>query len=177
MDLVVLLIWVVTMVAGLYLLAAVRPSRRAVEDAAARAAEPAETREPTTAGVPAAAAAAYAAGSRVPPINHTRITTRPDEHPLLEFMHPALAIIGLGCWIAFVTTRFTGFAWIAFGIIVAAIAAGLTWFAASARAKRRAAAPDRPDRPRPTRLFLMHGSAAAVTLLLAVLTALTAHHA
>ncbi len=93
---------------------------------------------PRTAGVPQAAARAYAAGAAVPPITHTRITTRPGEHPLLEFMHPALGVAGLGCWIAFVITRFSVFAWAAFGVIIVTIAAGLTWYAVNARAARAA---------------------------------------
>ena len=87
-----------------------------------------------TAGVPAAATAAYASGAKVPPITHTRITTRPGEHPLLEFMHPALGVTGLACLIAFVITHAPGFAWASFGVVVATIAAGVTWYAVNARA-------------------------------------------
>ena len=98
----------------------------------------------TLAGVPPAASAALAAGAKVPPISHTRITTQPGEHPLLEFMHPALGLAGLGCWIAFVITRFRPFAWIALGVIVVTIAAGMIWYAASARAARPAGRPAWP---------------------------------
>ena len=251
-----MLLWIFTAAAGVSLLAARQPARGsgAAPDAAevpgeapvsvpvaasggaphsAAAAAPAPAA--ASAGVPAAAAEAYAAGAKVPPITHTRITARPGEHPLLEFMHPALGLIGLGCWIAFVITRFSAFAWVALGVIVATIAAGVTWYAVNSRAMRGAqAAPSAvvtetaaaagvvvaggadgasvagegivategimadgiavagggaaPDggaaanrvpawRARRAQRALIHGSAAAVTLVLAVVTALIAHHA
>ena len=157
---------------------------------------------PRTAGVPQTAARAYAAGAAVPPITHTRITTRPGEHPLLEFMHPALGVAGLGCWTAFVITRFSVFAWAAFGVIIVTIAAGLTWYAVNARAARAARSGREPGVSRdgtgppgaaepgagadggraparryPARRLLVHGSGAAVTFVLALVTALAAHHA
>ena len=222
-----MLLWMVTVAAGVYLLAAGRPARAPADPAPALApaAETAGAAQapgvPRTAGVPQAAATAYAAGAAVPPITHTRITTRPGEHPLLEFMHPALGVAGLGCWIAFVITRVSVFAWAAFGVTIVTIAAGLTWYAANARVARAerarrdgtgqpgaaepgaaepgaaepaaaepaaaepAAAEPAADadavRPRarryPARRLLMHGSAAAVTFVLALVTALAAHHA
>ena len=165
------------------------------------------------AGVPVAATAAYASGAKVPPITHTRITTRPGEHPLLEFMHPALGVTGLACLIAFVITHAPGFAWASFGVVVATIAAGVTWYAVNARAARRGRgrrAPGRghpggaghpgrtqgpaeaqgaegpnapgtgsgpPARRYPSRRLLVHGSSAAVTLVLVAVTALIAHRA
>jgi hypothetical protein len=167
LDLAALFLWIVTAVAGLRLLISGRPARGS-RDSQPQAAEPVMA----GAGVPTAAAAAHAAGT-IPPIAHTRITTRPDEHPLLEFSHPALAAIGLGCWIAFTVTGFHPFAWGAFGVVVATIGAGLAWFARSRQAERR-----RPGTGPlfPPRLILVHGSAAALTLVLAAVTALTAAH-
>ena len=154
------------------------------------------------AGVPVAATAAYASGAKVPPITHTRITTRPGEHPLLEFMHPALGVTGLACLIAFVITHAPGFAWASFGVVVATIAAGVTWYAVNARAAapragaqgtretqgpaeaQGAEGPDAPGtgsgppaRRYPSRRLLVHGSSAAVTLVLVAVTALIAHRA
>ena len=215
-----MLLWMVTVAAGVYLLAAGRPARAPADPAPALApaAETAGAAQapgvPRTAGVPQAAATAYAAGAAVPPITHTRITTRPGEHPLLEFMHPALGVAGLGCWIAFVITRFGVFAWVAFGVIIVTIAAGMTWYtvnARAARAERSGREPARRDgtgepdaaepgtgepgtaepgtgepgtdgvraraRRYPARRLLVHGSAAAVTFVLALVTALAAHHA
>ena len=218
-----MLLWMVTVAAGVYLLAAGRPARAPAGPAPTprRPPKPAGAAHapgvPRTAGVPQAAATAYAAGAAVPPITHTRITTRPGEHPLLEFMHPALGVAGLGCWIAFVITRFSVFAWAAFGVIIVTIAAGLTWYTVNARAARaarsgrepgvsrdgtgqpgaaergaaepgagagRAAEPGAgadgvraPARRYPARRLLVHGSGAAVTFVLALVTALAAHHA
>ncbi len=141
-----MLLWMVTAAAGVSLLAARRPARGSGPPAADLAPGPAPAEAPAAAavrspaGVPPAASAALAAGAKVPPISHTRITTQPGEHPLLEFMHPALGLAGLGSWIAFVITRFRPFAWIALGVIVVTIAAGVIWYAASARAARPARA-------------------------------------
>src|SRR5208283_2819757 len=113
-----MLVWIFTAAAGVSLLAARRPARGSRDSAPAPAKAPVEAGAPApaeaaahapasvpAAGVPPAAAAAYAQGAKIP-ITHTRVTTRPGEHPLLEFLHPALGIVGLGCWIAFVITRF-----------------------------------------------------------------------
>jgi hypothetical protein len=145
LDIAAMLLWMITAGAGLYLLVAGRPGRPAGSPVAANAAvtEAAEAEamtpvtvpasRPAQAGIPQAAAEALAAGARVPPITHTRIATQPDQHPLLEFMHPALGIIGLGCWIAYVATKFGTFAWVSFGILLATIAAGLTWYTVNRR--------------------------------------------
>jgi hypothetical protein len=141
-----MLLWMITAGAGLYLLVSGRPGRPVgppVADGADGAAvtEAAEAMTPVTvpasrpaqAGIPQAAAEALAAGARVPPITHTRIATQPGQHPLLEFMHPALGIVGLGIWIAYVATKFSTFAWVSFGILLATITAGLTWYTANRR--------------------------------------------
>jgi hypothetical protein len=199
LDIAAMLLWIFTAGAGVYLLAAGRPAA-APPDAGAEA--DAEAVAPVTVppsraqyGIPPAAVQAMAAGARVPPITHTRITTQPGQHPLLEFMHPALGIVGLGCWIAYVTTKFAPFAWVSFGVLLVAIAAGLTWYtanrrpAAAARARNSAAA--RPvfaasadgevdanarsktsKRRYPPRRILIHGGGAVSTLILAILTLL-----
>jgi hypothetical protein len=140
-DIAALLLWIVTAGAGLHLLAAGRPVTSAEPAAAPAAALPAEAPAPATvpasrpvqAGIPQAAAEALAAGARVPPITRTRVSTPPGQHPLLEFMHPALGLIGLACWMAYVVTKFGTFAWVSFGVLVATIAAGLTWYTANHR--------------------------------------------
>jgi hypothetical protein len=193
LDIAALFLWIFTAAAGLRLLAAGKPARGHAAPPADPGTAPAATAPVpagaaatsgpgassggrASAGVPAAAAAAYATGTgRPPPITHTRISAGPGEHPLLEFMHPALGIIGLGCWIAFVVTHFGAFAWVASGIVAVTIGAGLSWAASNARAaRRRGSAPG----PRfPGRLIAAHGAAAAVTLALAIVTALTAARA
>ena len=187
-----MLLWIFTAAAGVSLLAAQRPARGSRDSAPAPAKAPAEAGAPApaeahapasvpaavgvppaaAAGVPPAAAAAYAQGAKIP-ITHTRVTTRPGEHPLLEFMHPALGIVGLGCWIAFVITRFRVFAWVALGVAVVAIAAGVIWYVVNARARK--AGGRHPARH--ARRLLIHGSGAAVTFVLAIVTTLIAHHA
>jgi hypothetical protein len=201
LDIAAMLLWIFTAGAGVYLLAAGRPAA-APQDAGAEA--EAEAVAPATVppsppqyGIPPAAVQALAAGARVPPITHTRVTTPPGQHPLLEFMHPALGIVGLGCWIAYVTTKFAAFAWVSFGVLLVAIAAGLTWYTANRRhaaARARSSATTRPvfsasadgevdatgrsetSRPAarryPSRRVLIHGGGAGTTLILAILTLL-----
>ena len=98
----------------------------------------------------------------------------PGEHPLLEFSHPVLGLIGLGVWFIFVGTHHAPLAWASFGILVGAIAAGLSWLARNTLAARRGGLPARARFP--PRLVLLHGVTASATLVLAVLTALAASH-
>jgi hypothetical protein len=97
----------------------------------------------------------------------------PGARSLLEFAHPACAIIGLGFWLGFTLVHNKALGWIAFGLIAVTACLGLTWLTANARAARRGAA----DRLAPYfsgRLVALHGAAAAVTITLAALTALLA---
>ena len=192
MDIAALLLWLVTAGAGLYLLVSGRPARPVAEPAEAPAPATVPASGPVQSGLPQATVDALAAGATVPPITHTRVTIPPGQHPVLEFMHPALGIIGLGCWIAFVATRFHTFAWIAFGVLLATIAAGLTWYTINARlAASRAAGSGSGSgfgsgfgaklaaggRRYPPRRILIHGGAASTTLILALITLLiTVHH-
>jgi hypothetical protein len=201
LDIAAMLLWIFTAGAGVYLLAAGRPAAVSAGSEAEADAE-AVTVPPSRAqyGIPPAAVQAMAAGARVPPITHTRITTQPGQHPLLEFMHPALGIVGLGIWIAYVATRFAAFAWASFAVLLLAIAAGLTWYVANHRHRAIAARAESPrpvfaasadgevdadgrsETPQPTRRHvpsrraLIHGGGAATTLILAVLTLLISVH-
>ena len=95
----------------------------------------------------------------------------PDLRTLAEFAHPACGISGLGFWLGFTLVHYRVLGWIAFGLIAATACIGLAWFTANTRAARRDG--DGQPPPRFTRsLILLHGSAAAVTLTLAALTAL-----
>ena len=183
MDIAALLLWLVTAAPGLYLLVSGRPAPRpspGVQPAEAPAPATVPASGPVQPGLPQATIDALAAGAKVPPITHTRVTTPPGQHPLLEFMHPALGVIGLGAWIAFVVTRFHAFAWIAFGVLLATIAAGLTWYTINARlaAARAVWWWDGPaGRRYPPRRILIHAGAASTTLILALITLLiTIHH-
>jgi hypothetical protein len=101
----------------------------------------------------------------------------PGLRSLLEFAHPAFAIVGLGFWLGFTMVHDRALGWIAFGLVTATVCLGLTWYSANARAARR----EGPSGGEPapafrTRLVLLHGSAATLTFALAALTALILSH-
>jgi hypothetical protein len=101
----------------------------------------------------------------------------PGLRSLLEFAHPAFAIVGLGFWLGFTMVHDRALGWIAFGLVTATACLGLTWYTANTRAARR----EEPTGSEPapafrTRLVLLHGSAATVTFALAALTALVLSH-
>jgi hypothetical protein len=163
-----LVLWVVTAGAGVSLL---RTGKLRTGNAARRFANG----PVRTAGTPArparSAAIPLTADGRPPPVPRTKVASPPGEHPLLEFCHPALALIGLAFWFAFVLIHYRALAWISFGILVVTLGAGLRWLAANARAARR-----RADAARsfPPRLIVFHGLAATVAFAITVLTALSA---
>jgi hypothetical protein len=98
----------------------------------------------------------------------------PGLRSLLEFAHPASGIIGLGFWLGYTFVHYRVLGWIAFGLVTVTVCLGLSWFAANTRAARRRLSEHR-DVPVPsfsTRLIALHGGAAAVTFVLAALTAL-----
>ena len=103
----------------------------------------------------------------------------PSTRSLVEFAHPAGGIIGLAFWLGFTLVHNRALGWIAFGLVAATACVGLGWFTANTRAARRAG-PGRHGFTGPTgptasfagRLVALHGSAAAVTVALAALTAL-----
>jgi hypothetical protein len=157
----------------------------AAESAAARtpaAAQPASVMQTTTAAQatprPAAAQASQrqmrrAARDRWDPPSLTAAKNAPivpGARSLLEFAHPACAIIGLAFWLGFTLVHNRTLGWLAFGLIAVTACLGLTWVLANVRAARRGAA----DKSAPRfagRLMILHGSAAAVTIALAALSA------
>lgn len=86
-----------------------------------------------------------------------------EGSPLLEFVHPLLALTGLTFWIFFVMTGYRPFAWVSFGVVVAAILAGAGWVFAGRRQR------DPAGLRFPPRLVLLHGAAAVCTLALVVI--------
>jgi hypothetical protein len=101
----------------------------------------------------------------------------PGLRSLLEFAHPAFAIVGLGFWLGFTLVHDRALGWIAFGLVTAAVCLGLTWYTANTRAARREGPSEGEPAPAfRTRLVLLHGSAATVTFALAALTALVLSH-
>lgn len=201
MAIATLVLWVLTAAAGLVLLTAGGAAKRAAAQQAAGAQGTAGAQEtvpvpappvmvPGTDPAPGAAGSPRAGSGSArpapaplrsmtgraepPPIPRVKVHATPGEHPLLEFSHPLLGLIGLGVWFIFVGTHHAPLAWVAFGILVAAIAAGLSWLARNARAARRGERPARAGFP--PRLVLLHGLAASATFVVAVLAALTAGH-
>ena len=97
----------------------------------------------------------------------------PGLRSLLEFAHPASAIVGLGFWLGFTFVHYRALGWIAFGLVTVTVCLGLTWYTANTRAARGKDSPEGEPAPSfSTRLVILHGSAAAVTFVLAALSAL-----
>lgn len=187
-----LILWVLTAGAGVSLLSSGRAARGAAAgpaqtaDAAGGPARPADAARGPDHPADAAAGPAQTAGAparfaaipltedgRPPPVPHAKVAAPPGEHPLLQFSHPALALIGFGFWLAFVLVHYRPLAWISFGILVITLSAGLSWLGGNALAARRRQGAVRAF---PPRLIVLHGLAAAATLALTVLTALSAGH-
>ena len=178
MAIAALVVWVLTAALGATLLITRQAARPAPVPEPARPV-PATTAPPVTTAAPRVTTAPPVTRlAELPPIPRVRVHTPAGEHPLLEFSHPALGLVGLGLWFIFVGTHYHPLAWVAFGVLVVTITAGLRWFIGHARAARRAAtqAGGPPARRGVPRLALVHGLAASTTFLLAVLTALAASH-
>jgi hypothetical protein len=136
-----------------------------------------------------------------PSLQRAKSEPVPGLKELAEFAHPALAMIGVGFWIGYVVSRDRLFAAIGLGVLLGAICAGVSWFAANTRAAKRAAgagagavdasAMDRSTGDRGTvdrstgdhragplsaspRLLILHALGAILTLLFAVLIAVRA---
>jgi hypothetical protein len=197
-----LVLWVLTAAAGLVLLTAGGAAKRAAAQESAGGHESAAQEAvrvpalPVPVPVPGAGPARHAADSpqagrgsaqpapagqqraagpaEPPPIPRVKVHATPGEHPLLEFSHPLLGLVGLGVWFIFVGTHHAALAWVSFGILVAGIAAGLSWLGRNALAERRGERPSRAGFP--PRLVLLHGVTASATFVVAVLAALTASH-
>jgi hypothetical protein len=188
-----LVVWALTAAAGVYLLISVIAAERAdASPLAAPTAPDADTRPATTAvtsvaGAPAAVSGRAGteqtgeAGTRPPfprtptPIPRVSASVPAGQHPLLQFCHPALGIIGLACWFAFTGTHDRAFAWVAVAVLAVTIGAGLGWLVAHARFGRQHAGRG-PGRAVPVHRIVIHGVAAAATCGLAVIAILAASH-
>jgi hypothetical protein len=179
-----LLLWLCTAAIGSYLLVtAVRAGNRAQD---------ADQAEPVSvpAGQPAAASAEAPAPAPAPaPVRNKDIFAPPSlqrarSEPvgglrdLAEFSHPALAMIGIGFWLGYVVSRERLFAVIGLGVLLGAICAGLSWYFMNNRDAKRAAAAEpgtagngRSRLAASPRVLILHGTGAALTLLIAVLIA------
>jgi hypothetical protein len=197
MAIVVLVLWLFTAGAGFYLLVTsnlgrARPAAptQAAEPATAPAGSANASAATATPAGAAAAPAAQAASAPPPSKREMRRAARerfdppsltaaksapavPELRSLLEFAHPACAIVGLGFWLGFTLIHDQALGWIGFGLATATVCLGLTWFTANTRAARRPGPPE--GEPAPSfspRMVVVHGSAAAVTFVLAALAAL-----
>jgi len=195
MAIMVLVLWLFTAGAGFYLLVTSNLGRArpaATTPAATTPAATTPTAEPATAPAESATVPAAAAGSasqaaskremrrmardRFDPPSLTAAKNAPvvpGLRSLLEFAHPAFAIVGLGFWLGFTLVHDRGLGWIAFGLVTATVCLGLSWYTANTRAARtKNEAGSEPAPSFSPRLVILHGSAAAVTFVLAALTAL-----
>jgi hypothetical protein len=142
--------------------------------AAAASAANAATAARTAGGPPSRRAARRAARERWDPpslVAARQAPVLPGARSLVEFAHPTGGIIGLAFWLGFTLVHNRALGWIGFGLAAATACVGLGWFTVNTRAARRA----NPARPAPSfvgRLAALHGSAAALTVALAALTAL-----
>ena len=202
MAIVVLVLWLFTAGAGLYLLVtsnlgrarpaataqAAEPATAPAGSAIASAAATASSASTAATATPASAAAAPAAApvskrelrravrDRFDPPSLTAAKSAPvvpGLRSLLEFAHPACAIVGLGFWLGFTLVHNRVLGWIGFGLVTATVCLGLTWFTASTRAAgRQSSAYGEPAPSFSPRMVIVHGGAAAVTVVLAALAAL-----
>jgi hypothetical protein len=179
-----MVVWALTAGIGIYLLAVGLSAQRAgaaPRPAVTRPAWPPVIVDPAedgddgqTASPVGSAALTMVLGGGAPPPSRT---SAPEGSPLLEFAHPALALLGLTFWICYVMSGYRVFAWIALGVVVATIAAGLGWEAARRRAARtRAEASHADGASFPPHLIMLHGLAAFCTFALVVVTAAAAVH-
>jgi hypothetical protein len=205
MAIMVLVLWLFTAGAGFYLLVTSNLGRaRAAAMTPAADSATTRTESATVAATASAAAPANlavsatpaAAGPGAPPASKRELRRAardrfdppsltaaknapavPGLRSLLEFAHPAFAIVGLGFWMGFTMVHDRALGWIAFGLVTATVCLGLTWYTANTRAARSKHAPEGEPAPAfRTGLVLLHGSAATVTFALAALTALILSH-
>lgn len=93
-----------------------------------------------------------------------------DLPPSLLFLHPLLALTGLGLWIGHHFTRGDVLPWVAFADLLLTVLVGEVLLARTLR-RSRAGRPRAEDRmPRPA--IVVHGLLAGVTVLVVLLAAL-----
>ncbi len=164
MAIAALVLWLCTAAAGVTLLRAGTTLRR---EKAPQAPAPAAESLVRIGAVP------LTAEGKPPRGPHARVTNPAGEHPLLEFSHPALATVGVACWLMFTFVHYRPFAWISFAILVATLLVGISWYV---RNRQAALGEERGGWTFPPRLIALHGTAAALSITLTVVTALAASH-
>ncbi len=175
-----LLLWLCTAAVGSYLLVTAAHASGDTDPApeSATAVPVPDTAAETAAETAAPAQPARARDRFDPPsLQRAKSEPVPGLKALAEFAHPALAMIGFGIWLGYVVSRDRLFAEIGLGVLLGTVCAGLSWFIVNTRAARRAAAgqdlataaPGAAALTPPTRVLILHGIGATLTLLFAVL--------
>ena len=181
MAIAALVLWVCTVAVGAYLLATARrygnteaaPSEPVSVSAGQTSASPADAPAPAT---PARVKDPFAP----PSLQRERSESLPLRRALIEFAHPALGMIGFGFWFGYLVSRDRIFLAISLGVLLGTICAGLTWFTVNSRAVKRVAAAEAAGQPGledprfaphtySPRVLILHGTGAALTLLIAAL--------
>ena len=191
-----LLLWLGTAAIGSYLLVTAIHSGYDQREPGESVTVPAEQPAAASTGPAVAAASPAQAGARAQArprrsdrdrfaplsLQQARSEPLPGLKDLAEFVHPALAMIGIGFWLGYVVSRDRLFAVIGLGILLGAICAGVSLFTVNTRAARRAAAdadaaPAAPGTAPLTAsplVLTLHAIGASLTLLFAVLIAVRA---
>ena len=159
MAIVGLVVWALTVAAGVYLLVTCTRTAPRV---------PAESPAPVS-------VAARSAGARPdknmfdpPSLARAKAEPLPGLRAFGEFLHPLLGITGFGLFVAYVLVRDWFIGALALGVGIGAVAAGLSWAVVNVRAARRQP-PDEHAMTFTPRLLVLHGAGAAVTILIAAL--------
>jgi hypothetical protein len=177
-----LALWMCTVAVGAYLLATATRYGNATEAAPSEPVSvPAGQASATPADAAVPATPARLKDPFAPPsLQRERSESLPLMRALVEFAHPALGMIGLGFWFGYVVSRDRIFLAISLGILLGAICAGLSWFTVNSRAIKRVAAAEAAGQPGlenprfaphtySPRVLILHGTGAALTLLIAAL--------
>jgi hypothetical protein len=101
-----------------------------------------------------------------PSLREAKSESIPGMRALGEFMHPALAITGFAFWLLYTLVHDRILEAIALGIMLGAIAAGISWAVSNGRAAKRE---DGDALVFSGRVLAFHVAGAALTLLLAAL--------
>ncbi len=182
MAIAALALWMCTVAVGAYLLATATRYGNATEAAPSEPVSvPAGQASATPADAAVPATPARLKDPFAPPsLQRERSESLPLMRALVEFAHPALGMIGLGFWFGYVVSRDRIFLAISLGILLGTICAGLSWFTVNSRAITRVAAAEAAGQPGlenprfaphtySPRVLILHGTGAALTLLIAAL--------
>jgi hypothetical protein len=180
-----LALWTLTVAFGVYLLVTsgrVRPAAPQDAEPDLEAGSPASAAAgsaPRQAPATAAVASVASGGAAVPvpsvkrrdifdppSLREAKSESIPGMRALGEFTHPALAITGFAFWLLYTLVHDRIFGAIALGIMLGAIAAGISWAVSNGRAAKKE---DGDALVFSGRVLAFHVAGAALTLLLAAL--------